>query len=68
MILEYKGYRTKIEFDREDNIFYGEIEGIHDFVNFHANDYSKIEKEFHDAVDDYLEFCREIEKEPEVIN
>ena len=60
MILEYKGYRTKIEFDREDNIFYGEIEGIHDF--------SKIEKEFHDAVDDYLEFCREIEKEPEVIN
>ena len=35
MILEYKGYRTKIEFDREDNIFYGKIEGIHDFVNFH---------------------------------
>ena len=51
MILEYKGYRTKIEFDRKDNIFYG-----------------KIEEKFHDAVDDYLEFCREIEKEPEVIN
>lgn len=68
MILEYKGYRTKIEFDREDNIFYGKIERIHDFVNFHADDYSKIKKEFHDAVDDYLEFCREIEKEPEVIN
>ena len=44
MILEYKGYRTKIEFDREDNIFYGKIEGIHDFVNFHADDYSKIKK------------------------
>jgi len=68
MILEYKGYRTKIEFDREDNIFYGKIEGIRDFVNFHTEDYSKIKKEFHDAVDDYIEFCREIEKEPEVIN
>lgn len=68
MILEYKGYRTKIEFDREDNIFYGEIKGIYDFVNFHANDYSKIEEEFHNAVDDYIEFCREIGKDPEVIN
>ena len=38
MILEYKGYRTKIEFDRKDNIFYGKVEGIRDFVNFHADD------------------------------
>lgn len=68
MILEYKGYRTKIEFDREDNIFYGKIEGIRDFVNFHTDDCLKIEEKFYDAVDDYLEFCREIEKEPEVIN
>lgn len=67
MILEYKGYSTKIEFDQEDNIFYGKLEEIRDFVNFHADDYSKIEKEFHDAVDDYLELCIEIEKEPEVI-
>ena len=68
MVLEYKGYRTKIEFDREDNIFYGKIEGIRDFVNFHTDDCLKIEEKFHDAVDDYLEFCREIEKDPEVIN
>ena len=66
MILEYKGYRTKIEFNRKDNIFYGKIEGIYDLVNFHANDYSKIEEEFHNAVDDYIEFCREIGKDPEV--
>lgn len=56
MILEYKGYRTKIEFDRKDNIFYGKVEGIRDLVNFHTDDCLKIEEKFHDAVDDYLEF------------
>lgn len=68
MTLEYKGYKTKIKFNQEDNIFYGEIEGIRDFVNFHTDNCLKIKEKFHDAVDDYLEFCKEIGKEPEVIN
>lgn len=64
-ILEYKGYHTKIEFDVETYVLRGKIEGINDFVNFESRDPKTIEQEFHSAVDDYLEFCQSIGKEPD---
>ena len=64
-VMEYKGYHTKIEFDAESMILRGKIEGINDYVDFEAEDSSKIVDEFHAAVDDYLEFCKEVGKEPE---
>lgn len=64
-ILEYKGYMTKVEYDSESNILYGKIEGINDLVNFECESIKDVEKEFHSAVDDYLEFCKENNKEPD---
>lgn len=64
-ILQYKGYHTKIEFDTETFLLRGKIEGINDLVTFESKDPTKIEKEFHAAVDDYLEFCEEVGKEPD---
>ena len=64
-IMEYKGYHTRIEFDTESMSLRGKIEGINDYVDFEAEDISTIEAEFHTAVDDYLEFCAEVGKEPE---
>ena len=63
-IMEYKGYHTRIEFDTESMSLRGKIEGINDYVDFEAEDISTIEAEFHTAVDDYLEFCAEVGKEP----
>jgi len=62
---EYKGYRTKIIFDADAMLLHGKIEGIDDLVTFESEDTSKIETEFHRAVDDYLDFCREVGKKPE---
>lgn len=64
-IFEYKGYHTKIEFDTETFTLRGKIEGINDLVNFESKDSREIEKEFHEAVDDYLDFCKEIGKIPD---
>ena len=64
-VLEYKGYHTKIEFDSEEFILRGKIEGINDFIDFESETLDGIETEFHEAVDDYLEFCKEVGKEPE---
>jgi len=64
-ILEYKGYHARINFDAESLTLVGKIEGINDLVDFEADDISKVEAEFHNAVDDYLIFCREVGKEPE---
>lgn len=63
--LEYKGYCTRIEFDADAMLLHGKIEGINDLVTFESEDSSRIEAEFHAAVDDYLDFCKEIGKEPE---
>ena len=64
-MLKYKGYHTKIEFDAEARTLRGKIEGINDFVDFEAEDISKVEQEFHNAVDDYLAFCKKVGKNPE---
>lgn len=64
-ILEYKGYHTIIELDVETFVLRGKIEGINDFVNFESDDPKTIEQEFHLAVDDYLEFCQSVGKEPD---
>ena len=64
-VLEYKGYYSKIEYSREDGLLYGRIEGINDLVNFESRQLDDIEKQFHLAVEDYLDFCKELGKEPE---
>lgn len=63
--MEYKGYHTKIEFDAESKTLRGKIEGINDYIDFEASDILNIKLEFHAAVDDYLEFCKEVGKDPE---
>ena len=64
-ILQYKGYHARIEFDSEELVLRGKIEGIKDLVNFESASSSDIVQEFHAAVDDYLDFCRELGKEPD---
>ena len=64
-LLEYKGYHTKIEFDSEGLVLRGKIEGIGDLVDFECESSKDAEKEFHTAVDAYLEFCKEVGKEPD---
>lgn len=64
-IIEYKGYYTRVKFDAESKNLRGKIEGINDYIDFETKNPSDIEKEFHMAGDDYLEFCREAGKEPE---
>ncbi len=64
-IMEYKGYCTRVEFDADAMLLHGKIEGINDLVTFECVDASRIEAEFHAAVDDYLSFCQEVGKKPE---
>ncbi len=64
-ILKYKGYTAKIEYSVKDKILYGKIEGISDLVSFESDNATEIEKEFHTAVEEYLLFCTEHNKNPE---
>ena len=63
--MSYKGYSARVEYDDEDGIFVGRIAGIRDGVGFHADSVAELREAFHEAVEDYLETCASIDKEPQ---
>lgn len=64
--LHYKGYWAQPEYSSEDRVFYGKISGIRDLVDFQTENAEVLEGEFRKAVDDYLAFCADIGKEPDL--
>lgn len=64
-MLEYKGYRGRVEFDAEAKIFHGEVVGTRDVITFQGTSVKELEVAFRDSVDDYLEFCAERGEEPD---
>ena len=64
-MMHYKGHAARIEFDAADRIFFGNIAGINDVIGFHADTVDGLEAAFHEAVEDYVETCRALGKEPE---
>lgn len=59
-ILKYKGYEGYVHFSTEDNLYYGWIFGIKDLVDYNSETEDDIENQFRLAVDDYIEFKKEI--------
>ena len=60
-----KGYAARIDYDNDDQVFTGRIAGIRDGVGFHADTVDGLRQAFHEAVEDYLETCAKIGKEPQ---
>ena len=58
-MLEYRGYRTTMIYDYDDDIYVGKLIGISDFIGFHTGSIDEFEKAFHRAVDDYLDYFEE---------
>lgn len=64
-LLEYRGYHAKVEYNPEDNLLVGNVLGISDSLNFHAENTTDLIEYFHNSVDNYLAFCAKIGKEPD---
>ncbi|MBD8663835.1 type II toxin-antitoxin system HicB family antitoxin [Rhizobium sp. CFBP 8752] len=64
-VMTYKGYSARIDYDDEDGILFGQIAGIRDGVGFHADNVDGLRNAFREAVDDYLETCARIGKDPQ---
>jgi len=52
-----------VHYSNEDKVLYGKIEGIRDLISFESNNIEDVENEFKEAVNDYLDFCKEMNKE-----
>lgn len=63
--MTHKGYSARIEYDDEDGVFFGRLAGIADVVGFHADTVGGLREAFREAVDDYLDTCARLGREPQ---
>ena len=60
---EYKGHIGSIEYDKEDELYYGKLYFTEDLVNYHASNVVELYQHYKDAINDYIELKEEIGKE-----
>ena len=64
-ILKYKDYEGTTEIDMERMVCRGKILFISDLVTYEADSPKQLQNEFEAAVDDYIETCAEIGRDPQ---
>jgi predicted HicB family RNase H-like nuclease len=64
--LQYKGYDGSVEYSAEDRVLHGSLLGIRDAVVYEGADVDGLESNFRAAVDEYLAFCAEEGKVPDM--
>ena len=63
-MMKYNGYLARVDFDERDSIFVGRVLGIADEISFHGASVKELKKEFHAAIDHYIDDCRKAGREP----
>ena len=64
-LLEYKGYYGTVEFSVADNVYFGKVMGIRGLISYEGDNVQSLKEDFEEAIDDYLETCKEEGIEPE---
>ena len=64
-LLKYKDYSGVLEADLEANILFGRVIDINDVITFQGETVEQARQAFQDSVEDYLEFCAELGRDPE---
>lgn len=64
-ILAYKGYCGTVNWSLTDNVFFGKVINVKSTITFEGKTISELEKDFKDAIDDYLELCKAHDEIPE---
>jgi predicted HicB family RNase H-like nuclease len=63
--LTYKGFSASVDFSAEDEVFTGKVLDVDSLILFSATDVNGLKKEFHVAVDGYLDHCKFLGVAPE---
>jgi predicted HicB family RNase H-like nuclease len=63
--MKYKGYIGSVEVSEADNCLFGKLLHINDLGTYEAETPRQLVDAFHEATDDYLATCAELDKEPD---
>ncbi|WP_281438988.1 MULTISPECIES: type II toxin-antitoxin system HicB family antitoxin [Pseudomonas] len=64
--MHYKGYYGSIEASVEDNCLFGKLQFIRALVSYEGQTVAELETAFKEAVDDYLDTCKQLNQAPEM--
>lgn len=64
LTFEHKGFSGQATYVPGDGEYFGRIDGGAGVVTFRATNLEDLESAFIDSVEDYLEFCQELGKQP----
>jgi predicted HicB family RNase H-like nuclease len=63
--LKHKGYIGSVEYSEEDNCLFGKVQGMSkDCITYEGETITELKTDFEDAVDVYLNSCKERGVEP----
>lgn len=65
-LMQYKCFNGSVEYSEEDKCLFGKIIGISDLISYEGQSLIDLEKDFHESVDDYIDLCTRIGKQPQV--
>jgi len=64
-MMTYKGYFGSVHYDDDDKLFFGKLEFIQALSSYEGTDVASLRQAFEEAVNDYLDFCKETGRQPE---
>lgn len=66
-MLTYNGYNGTVEYSHPDKVLFGKLFGINDLVTYEGTSVDELYTAFQESVDDYIETCRQLGKEPQKV-
>jgi predicted HicB family RNase H-like nuclease len=63
--MTYKGYLGSVHYSDEDRVLYGKVEYIRSLISYEGTDVDSLRRAFEEAVDDYLDLCKQAGRTPE---
>jgi predicted HicB family RNase H-like nuclease len=63
--MTYKGYTASVHYSDEDRVLFGKVEYIRSLISYEGTDIESLRNAFEEAVDDYLDLCKQEGRTPE---
>ncbi|MXZ45978.1 MAG: type II toxin-antitoxin system HicB family antitoxin [Chloroflexi bacterium] len=66
-MMEYGGYRARVMFDDDAEVFHGEVVGTRDVITFQGTSVPELRDAFAASIDEYLKVCAERGRTPDKV-